>query len=113
MTVRPSRGMLLAVALAVVLHSLARASGGQWLVVEAGIAVGVVVTSLLLRPRLEALEVRLLSPPRAVVGEVVTQRLIVRNPTRRPVRLAEKATCSDPTTTRRPGSMATPRWTSC
>lgn len=80
---RPTRGVLLALVLAVVLHQLARITGGGWLALAAGACLALPVAALVLRPRLADLQVTS-SPVHARVGQPVEQRLTVRNAGTRP-----------------------------
>lgn len=78
MRVRPTRGVLLALVLAIVLHQLARTTDGGWLALAAAACLALPVVALVLRPRLA--DVRVQSEPvRARVGSQVEQRLTVRN----------------------------------
>jgi uncharacterized protein (DUF58 family) len=81
--VRPTRGVAGAILLAAVLHLLARITGGGWLSLAAGACLALPVAALLLRPRLDALQVTS-SPVQARVGDRVDVRLVVRNPGPRP-----------------------------
>lgn len=83
MTTAPARGCVWAIAGAMLLNLLARASGGRWLAVESGVCAALVLTSLVLRPRIDQLEVRLTTPLVTSVGEELVQQLLVRNPTDR------------------------------
>jgi uncharacterized protein (DUF58 family) len=80
---RPTRGVAVAVLAAVVLHVLGRITGGGWLALASAAAVVLPVVAVVLRPRLEGLEVAL-DPVRARVGEEVEQRLVVRSTGSRP-----------------------------
>jgi uncharacterized protein (DUF58 family) len=81
--VRPTRGVLGAVVLGGVLHLLARIAGTGWLSLAAGACVALPLAALVLRPRLDGLQVRV-DPVRARVGESLEVRLVVRNAGARP-----------------------------
>ncbi len=66
-----------------VLHLLARITGVAWLSLAAGACLALPVAALLLRPRLDRLEVRS-DPVQARVGDRVELRLLVRNTGTRP-----------------------------
>ena len=76
--VRPTCGVPLALVLAVVLHQLARITGGDWVALAAAACLALPLTALVLRPRLQDLRVTS-APVRTRVGSEVEQRLTVRN----------------------------------
>jgi uncharacterized protein (DUF58 family) len=76
--VRPTRGVLLALAAAGVLHLLARTTGVGWLALGATAALALPAAALLLAPRLSAVEVRP-APLRTRVGGPTVDRWTVRN----------------------------------
>lgn len=80
---RPTRGVVAAVAAAAVLHLLSRITGGGWLALASAAAVVLPMAAVLLRPRLDALVVTR-TPVRARVGDEVEVDLVVRNTGRRP-----------------------------
>lgn len=69
-------GPLLAV---VVLHVVTRASGIAWLALASAAALALPVTSLVLRPRLDRLQVQVVQPRRVAAGDRVEVELRVRN----------------------------------
>lgn len=90
---RPTRGVGVALLLAGVLHLLTRITGGGWLALATGALLALPVAALLLRPRLDAVQVEL-APVHARVGEQVEVVLRVRNGGRRPtpaLRLTDRA----------------------
>lgn len=103
--VRPTRGVAVAVAVAVVLHLLGRITGGGWLALASAAALVLPLAALLLRPRLDGLEVTS-TPVSARVGDEVEVHLVVRNAGRRPsppVRLADLTPGLSPLTVAVPG----------
>lgn len=80
---RPTRGVAGALVMALVLHLLARVTGVAWLSLAGGACLALPVAALLLRPRPDALQVRL-DPVQARVGDRVAQRLHVTNTGVRP-----------------------------
>lgn len=88
---RPTRGVPLALAGAAVLQLLSRVSGGAWLSFASCAALTLPVLALLLRPRLDQIDVRRTPLSRGAVGTTVQVRLEVINTGRRasPALLAE------------------------
>lgn len=80
---RPTRGVAAAVLAAGVLHLLGRITGGGWLALASAAVLCLPVAALLLRPRLQGIDVTV-APVRGRVGEQVEAHLVVRNTGRRP-----------------------------
>lgn len=92
MTVRPRPAVLGALALAVLLHVLTRTSGVAWLALGSAGALALPVASLLMRPRLDALEVRLVLPHRVAAGDRVAVEVVATNLGRGPTPACEWST---------------------
>lgn len=80
---RPTLGVVAALIGSVILHVLGRITGGGWLALASAAAVVLPVAALLLRPRLDGLDVSS-QPVRARVGDQIEVRLVVRNTASRP-----------------------------
>lgn len=82
-SVRLTKATLAAVVVAAVLHLLTRVTGVGWLALGSAAALAVPLTSLVMRPALDSLEVHLEGPERVVAGASLEQVLHVRNASRR------------------------------
>lgn len=69
-TTRPTRALLLPLVAAAVLHLLVRTTGGGWLALGSAAALALPVVALLLRPRLDGLEVTATAERAAAGGSV-------------------------------------------
>lgn len=75
---RPTRGVALLLVGALVLHLLAGRTGAGWLALGSAAALALPLAALLLRPRLDAVEVEA-EAGHGRVGAAITDRLTVRN----------------------------------
>jgi uncharacterized protein (DUF58 family) len=102
--VRPTRGIAVALAGALVLHLLGRITGVGWLALASAALLSLPVAAVLLRPRLADLEVTC-TPVRTRVGAAYEVELVVRNTGRRP---SPPVRLSDPTPLLEPLVVAVP-----
>ncbi len=79
MTVRPRPALLAPLFMALVLHLVTRASGISWLALLSAAALALPVASLVVRPRLDHLQVVPVLPARAVAGDEIELEVRVRN----------------------------------
>ena len=80
---RPTAGAAVALAGAAVLHQLARITGGAWLALGSGALLALPIAALLLRPRLDGVQV-VAAPLHLRRGSSGEQAVTVRNAGRRP-----------------------------